>query len=67
MTSYEFRAARETLGLTQKQLAAAMGMEQPSISRIEGGGRYPTRQQACHIKSLLFIKQRRLLADYTHK
>ena len=43
MTPAEIRAARETLGLTQAQLARVMGMRgQVSISEWESGTRSPT-------------------------
>lgn len=53
MTSEEFREARLRLGLTQKQLGKAMGMQQNAVSRIETGGAAPTKQQAAFIANLL--------------
>ena len=52
MTSIEFKAIREDLGLTQAELADWLGMAQPHISRIERGERQPTRQQAAAIRLL---------------
>lgn len=52
MTSTEFRAIREDLGLTQTELADWLGMNQPHISRIERGERQPTKQQAAAIRLL---------------
>lgn len=49
MTSIEFKAIREDLGLTQTELADWLGMAQPHISRIERGERQPTRQQGAAI------------------
>lgn len=49
MTSTEFRAIREDLGLTQTELADWLGMNQPHISRIERGEREPTNQQGAAI------------------
>ena len=49
MTSIEFKAIREDLGLTQAELADWLGMTQPMVSRIERGEREPTRQQAAAI------------------
>ena len=49
MTSEEFRAIRQALGLNQTKLAAKLGMTQPMISRIERGEREPTNQQAAAI------------------
>lgn len=37
MTPADFRAARETLGLTQAQLADALGMQRRQIIRLEAG------------------------------
>lgn len=37
MTPADFRAARETLGLTQAQLAEALGMQRRQIIRLEAG------------------------------
>ena len=49
MTSSEFRAIRQALGLTQTELAAKLGMTQPMVSRIERGEREPTNQQGAAI------------------
>ena len=49
MTSAEFRATRQALGLTQAELAANLGMTQPMVSRIERGERQPTVQQGAAI------------------
>ena len=59
MTSTEFRAIREALGLTQVELAEWLGMEQPHISRIESGERQPTKQQAAAITMLADLLQAR--------
>ncbi|MDR7171032.1 ribosome-binding protein aMBF1 (putative translation factor) [Nocardia kruczakiae] len=37
-----FYDARTAAGLTQTELARRMGTTQPTIARIEGGGRIPT-------------------------
>ena len=49
MTSEEFRAIRQSLGLTQTELAGRLGMTQPMVSRIERGEREPTNQQGAAI------------------
>ncbi|MFD4654430.1 helix-turn-helix domain-containing protein [Kitasatospora sp. NPDC058444] len=36
------RLRREALGMTQVQLAAAIGMRQPAVARFEAGGTMPT-------------------------
>ena len=56
MTSAEFKAIREQLGLSQVELGEIMGMPQSHISRIERGERNPTRIQANFI---LYILRRR--------
>lgn len=52
MTSAEFRAIRQALGLNQTELAAKLGMTQPMVSRIERGDREPTNQQGAAITLL---------------
>ena len=52
MTSAEFRAIRQALGLNQTELAAKLGMTQPMVSRIERGDREPTNQQGAAIMLL---------------
>jgi transcriptional regulator with XRE-family HTH domain len=52
MTSEEFRAIRQSLGLNQTELAAKLGMTQPMVSRIERGERQPTVQQGAAIMLL---------------
>ena len=52
MTSIEFKAIREDLGLTQAELADWLGMTQPMVSRIERGEREPTNQQGAAIALL---------------
>lgn len=52
MTSEEFRAIRQSLGLTQTELADRLGMTQPMVSRIERGEREPTNQQGAAITLL---------------
>lgn len=49
MTSKEFRAIRQALGLNQTELADRLGMTQPMVSRIERGEREPTNQQGAAI------------------
>ena len=49
MTSAEFRATRQALGLNQTELADRLGMTQPMVSRIERGEREPTNQQGAAI------------------
>lgn len=51
MTSTEFRAIRDRLGLTQAELGRLMGLHAREISRIETD-RQPTRVQAAFIKHI---------------
>ena len=46
MTSDEFRATRKSMGLTQHQLAAIIGLHQTSIARIETGATRPPKVHA---------------------
>ncbi|MEU6482530.1 helix-turn-helix transcriptional regulator [Streptomyces sp. NPDC046887] len=36
------RERRESLGMTQEELARAAGLRQPAVARFEGGGTMPT-------------------------
>ena len=51
MTSTEFRAIRDQLGLSQAELGRLMGLTAREISRIELD-RQPTRVQAAFIKHI---------------
>lgn len=56
MTPAELRTARETLGMTQAEFAAALGLgAQTRISAMENGGTI-TRQTAAMVQALLRIK-----------
>lgn len=47
------RAARETLGLTQQQLADALHIRQPTVSQIESGVIGLSRRTRAQIGALL--------------
>jgi transcriptional regulator with XRE-family HTH domain len=51
MTSTEFRAIRDRLGLSQAELGRIMGLHAREISRIETD-RQPTRLQAAFIRHI---------------
>ena len=51
MTSTEFRAIRDRLGLSQAELGSIMGLHAREISRIETD-RQPTRVQAAFIRHI---------------
>jgi len=63
MSNQELKEARLLLGLSQKDMALLMGMQQQHYSRLETGyeGRKPTKQHAGIIKILEFIKSKGLL------
>lgn len=63
MTSQDFAASRQTMGLSQTELAALMGMRQQHISRIEAGHRQPTIQQADHMAALMVLHRHGLLGE----
>lgn len=58
MTSEEFRAIRQALGLNQTEMADRLGMTQPMVSRIERGEREPTNQQGAAIMLLSELMKR---------
>lgn len=56
MTPQELVAGRETLGLSQAGLGAALGISQASICQMETGKRAITRRTAMQVKALLAQK-----------
>lgn len=57
MTSNEFKTIRQSLSLTQKQLAEIMGITPQEVSRIESGSRPPTRLHAAFIDYIASTKK----------
>jgi transcriptional regulator with XRE-family HTH domain len=55
--------ARKTQGLTQRQLAAEIGMETMSISRIERGVRQPPLRRLQAIAAALQVPVSQLLGE----
>jgi DNA-binding XRE family transcriptional regulator len=53
MTKAQLRRARERLGMTQKQLAEAIGMRETSIARMENGLQRIMRTTELSVKYLL--------------
>jgi len=53
MTEAELRRARQRLGMTQKQLAEAIGMRETSIARMENGLQRIMRTTELSVKYLL--------------
>jgi len=64
MTPADFKRARNSLALSQKQTGLLLGMPQNAVSRIESGDRQPTRQHAAAIRLLLFLQENKLLEKY---
>ena len=56
MTSTEFAQIRQSLGLTQVELAEIMGVEKQTINRLERS-RQPTRLQAAFLR---YIKEKEM-------
>jgi predicted transcriptional regulator len=55
MTREELRKARDRLGMTQKQLAEALGMQTNSVTRMEMGIQPIMRTTELSIKYLLSV------------
>ena len=53
MTPEEFRAARQSLGLEQTQLAELLGFDRAHISRMERAAKPITRVTALAMRALL--------------
>lgn len=47
------RATREQLGLSQAELAAALGLTQASVSRMEAGEQPVTRRTRLQVEALV--------------
>ena len=63
MTSDEFRAARNVLGLTQHQLADLIGLHQTSIAKIETGKTKPTKVHAASLRMAKILHKNNLLPE----
>jgi DNA-binding XRE family transcriptional regulator len=59
MTRAEFKKARERLGMTQTELAEALGMQRNSVTRIEIGLQPIVRTTELAIKYLLAQSKKR--------
>lgn len=60
---FHLRRERERKKMTQTELAAAVGVTQANISRIEAGTTYPPWQLACRIAAVLKTPLDRFLRD----
>jgi transcriptional regulator with XRE-family HTH domain len=59
MTGSKLRRARERLGLTQAELAEAIGMRKNSIARMERGERPVMRHTELSVKYLLLTMRKK--------
>jgi transcriptional regulator with XRE-family HTH domain len=59
MTREELKRARERLGMTQKELAEALGMQTNSITRMEIGLQPIMRTTELAVKFLLSVRSKK--------
>jgi transcriptional regulator with XRE-family HTH domain len=59
MTGQELRQARMRLGMTQKQLAEAIGMQKNSLAMIERGLRPVMKTTELSVRYLLVVSKRK--------
>lgn len=64
--AYRIRECRAKLGYSQKELAEAIGVSQPIISRIESGNRGPTFDIFIKLSNTLSCTPNELLQDYVN-
>lgn len=57
------KTARKRLGMTQSQMAEALGIENPTVSRIETGAQLPSVERLDEIANLLKVSLPTLLSD----
>lgn len=58
MTADQFRALRESLGLTQAALAELLGISQAAVSMMETGAREVSRRTEVQMRALTPRKQK---------
>ncbi len=58
------KTARIRSGLTQKNLAEAIGKYQPWVSLVENGRMIPTKSEAAEIAKVLQVKTHELFERY---
>jgi transcriptional regulator with XRE-family HTH domain len=59
MTREELRRARERLGMTQRELAGALGMQTNSVTRMEIGLQPIMRTTELAVKFLLSVRSKK--------
>lgn len=55
LVGQRLRAARQEVGLTQRQLAERLGVSQPVVAALEGGGGNPTIGQLAAVAEALQV------------
>jgi len=55
------KEARQKLGLTQSKMAVLLGMAQPTLARIESGGRNETKGHRAHLAALELLNEHGLI------
>ena len=60
----ERKAARVLNGLTQEDLAVAIGKQQPWVSLVENGRMLPTKSEAAVIAKVLQVETHELFERY---
>ena len=64
MDTTELYSARRFLGLTQRQMADALGCSRNHYSQLERGGRRVTPQLLRHVRFLVYLAEMVLLAGF---
>jgi transcriptional regulator with XRE-family HTH domain len=59
----KIKSARNQLGMTQGQLAEALGIENVTMSRIETGSQLPSLERLQHLAETLHVPLQALLAE----
>jgi transcriptional regulator with XRE-family HTH domain len=59
----KIKGARTQLGMTQGQLAEALGIENVTMSRIETGSQLPSLDRLQHLAEILHVPLQALLAE----
>ena len=62
--NYPMKAARVLNGLTQEDLAEAIGKQQPWMSLVESGRMLPTKSEAADIAKVLRVETDELFERY---
>jgi len=63
MTATEIKRARQTLGLSQSELAAALGIHKMTLAKWETGERSPGAAAVTAIEMLLHMREQELAGN----